>query len=366
MPCICICYVITHCKGGTFLSPYDSSLLQAIPEPALYARNNHVDCFNSAAADLFGGLAQGAPLPECLLCTAPTAAMVLAGGQRWHMSAAPLADGTLYLLHIARQEAVSLAQLDGAMRCLRQQLAQMMLSVQMLGRDTDPRRTAERLAGMNRSLCRTLRMTEQLDLLRSLEADTFSFYPVTLDFAGLCREVCTAAQGLLAEANLRLEFDSPLSTLLVSGDSALLEKLLLELISNAARAANPESTLTLSLARRDNRALLTLSGTESRDDGRSLVMLLAGDAPTDRIPQPGEGAGLGLALIQQIVTLHEGTLLLERHNGIRANVALPLRPSNAPLSVRTPRTDYAGGFAPALVELSDLLPDSVFAHLDVE
>lgn len=348
------------------MSPYESSLLQAIPEPALIARSNRIEAFNSAAAQLFCGLAPGSALPECLLCQPPAAALVLAGGQSWHMSAAELEDGTLFLLHAARQEAISLPQLDGVMRCLRQQLAQLMLTAQLLGREPQSRTASDRLAGMNRTLCQMLRLTEQLDLLRSLETDTFSFLPVTLDLAGLCREVCAAAQGLLVMADLHLEFDSSLSSLLVSGDSALLEKLLLELISNAARAADEGSTLTLSLAKRGERALLTLSGTGGRDDGRSLVLLLAGDAPTDRIPQPGEGAGLGLALAQRVVALHGGTLMMERRDGIRVTLSLPLCPSGAPLSVRTPRTDYAGGFAPALVELSDLLPDSAFAHLDVE
>ena len=351
---------------GPRLSPCEFSLLQAIPEPALLARSNRIIDFNPPAARLFEGLAPGGPLPECLLCEPPAAAMVLAGGQRWHLSAAPAEDGTLYLLHIARQEAVSIPQLEGVMRCLRQNLAQLMLATQMVSREPQSRDAADRIAGMNRTLCGTLRLTEQLDLLHSLEADTLSYLPVTLDFAGLCREVSMAAGGLLAQADLSLNFDSPLSSLLVSGDSALLEKLLLELISNAAHAAPEGSTLTLTLARRDGRAMLTLSGPGNRDDGRSLVQLLAGDPPAGRIPLPGEGAGLGLALVQQIVSLHSGTLLMERRDGLRVTVALPLCPSGAPLSVRTPRTDYAGGFPPALVELADLLPDSAFAHLDVE
>ncbi|MBQ3135083.1 MAG: HAMP domain-containing histidine kinase [Oscillospiraceae bacterium] len=349
------------------MSPYESSLLQAIPEPALVARSNRIEAFNSAASVLFSGLAQGAPVPECLLCTPPAAALVLAGGQTWHMSAAPLDGSVLYLLHVARHEAASLPQLDGVMRSLRQQLAHLMLSTQLLGRSLpEEGDCAARLAGMNRSLCRLLRLTERLDLLRNMEADTFTFLPVTLDLAGLCREVTAAVEGLLDELDLSIRFESPLSTLLVSGDSTLLEKLLLELIANAAGAAKPESCLTLSLARRDNRALLTLSGDHSLDRGGSLVRMLAGDPPLDHIPSAGEGAGLGLALAQQVVALHNGTLMMERQNGIRVTVALPLCPSNAPLSVRTPRADYAGGFAPALIELSDLLPDRAFAYLDVE
>ncbi|MBE6956294.1 MAG: HAMP domain-containing histidine kinase [Ruminococcaceae bacterium] len=348
------------------MSYFDSPLLQAIPQPALIARDGRVVAFNAAAAQLFDDLAQDRPLPDCLVCQPATTALIVVGGSGWLMTASPLEDGVFYLLRATQSGEISHTQLDGVLRCLRQQLAQLLLTAQLIGRDLNEGPAADRLGGMNRTLCQMLRLTEQLDLLRSLGCDTTAFHPLTLDLAGLCREVCAAAEGLLTDVDLHLAFESPLSSLLVSGDSALLEKLLLELIANAARAATPGSRLTLSLAKRSNRAVLTLSGDGGQDDGRSLVLLLTGDAPNHHIPQPGEGAGLGLALAQRIVTLHQGTLMMERRNGIHVTVALPLCPSNAPLSVRAPRTDYAGGFAPALVELSDLLPDSAFAHLDVE
>lgn len=348
------------------MSCYDSPLLQAIPQPALTARNGRVAAFNAAAAQLFDGLVRDQALPDCLLCRPPAAALVLADGQSWHLSVSPLEDGAFYLLHPAQPDVISPAQLDGVLRCLRQQLAQLLLTAQLMGRDLDHGPGSERLAGMNRSLCQMLRLTEQLDLLRSLDSDTSFFHPITLDFAGLCREVCAAAEGLLEEAELSLVFESPLTSLLVSGDSALLEKLLLGLIANAAQAASPGSRLTVSLARRGDRVVLTLAGDGGRDTGRPLAMLLAGDASANRIPRPGEGSGLGLALAQRIVSLHQGTLMMERREGVCVTVALSLCPSSAPLSVRTPRADYAGGFAPALVELADLLPDSAFAYLDVE
>ena len=347
---------------------FDDTILRAIPEPVLIALKGRVTCFNPAAADLFPGLADGAPLPDPFPPQGQGAGILLAGGQSWHFTASPLGDGTLYLLHAARLEGMSRPQLDGTVRRLREQMGQLLLNVQLITQ-SHPERTqgdlARRLASMNRSLCQMLRLTDQLDLLRDLESGAFIFRPVTLDLAGLCREVCSAATFLLEQSGVTLTFNSPLTSLLVNGNSELLQKLLLELLANGARAAGKGGQLTLALARRESRAILTLSG-PGRDDGRPLPQLLSGDGPDGRIPQPGEGAGLGLVLAQRVVSLHEGTLMMERREGVNTIVALPLAPMGSSLPMHTAPHDYSGGFSPVLVALSDLLAESAFAHLDVE
>jgi signal transduction histidine kinase len=260
---------------------------------------------------------------------------------------------------------MSHAQLDGTVRRLREQMGQLLLNVQLMTREQEQDSCSDRLASMNRTLCQMLRLTDQLDLLRDLESDVSRFTPVTLDLAGLCRELCDACTYLLEQVGVSLCFDSPITSLLINGDSELLRKLLLELIVNAARAAGKGGRLTLTLARRERRAVLTLSG-PSTDDGRPLTRLLSGDDTQGRIPKPGEGAGTGLLLAQRIVSLHGGTLMMERMDGMRSIVALPLTEKSGHLPVHTPRRDYSGGFSPELVALSDLLPDTAFAALGLE
>lgn len=345
---------------------FDDTILQAIPEPALIADRGRVICYNRAAADLFPDLAEGAPLPDPLPSQGDGAGLLLAGGQGWHFTVSPAGTAALYLLRAARLDGLSHAQLDGTVRRLREQMSQLLLNIQMMDRaQPEQDDCRERLAGMNRTLCQMLRLADQLDLLRDLESDAARFTPVTLDLAGLCRELCAACTYLLEQTGVTLCFESAITSLLVNGDCDLLYKLLLELIVNAARAAGKGGQLKLTLARRDGRAVLTLSG-PGTDDGRPLTLLLSGDSPQGRIPQPGEGAGTGLALAQRIVTLHGGALMMERRDGMRTIVALPLMEKGSHIPVRTPRQDYTGGFSPELVALSDLLPEHVFSALELE
>lgn len=341
---------------------FDDTILQSLPDPALIASHGRVVCFNAPAGALFDGLGENAPLPDALCVPTGGASLISLGGACWTCSAVPVRECTLLLLHPARLEGMSDAQLDGIARRLREQMAQLMLSSQLLSRSL-PAQGADcaPLAAMNRALCQMLRLTDRLELLHEITGGAFRFRAAVLDLAGLCRETTDVAASLLESAGVTLEYTSPVSSVLVRGDGELLRTLVLELISNAARAAGRGGRLRLSLSRREDRVLLTLSGGGREDSGRPLAALLEGCADPARTPQPGEGAGVGLSLIVHIVRLHGGSLVMERQDGVSAALSLPVVRSRPPARVSSPRTDYSGGFPAEFVALSDVLPDSVFA-----
>ena len=114
------------------------------------------------------------------------------------------------------------------------------------------------------------------------------------------------------------------------------------------------------------RAVVCVSDSGQKDSGQPLGRLMAGQSAPGRVPQPEEGAGMGLALVQRIVGLHEGRMVMERQEGVCVSVQLPLAEPGAPVSVQAEREDYSAGFSPALLALSDLLPASAFFNEDLE
>lgn len=206
------------------------------------------------------------------------------------------------------------------------------------------------------------RLLSNLDFMRGMDSSEGTlFRPVTLDLVGPCRRLTEEAAFLLREAGVQLRFQCRLASLLIPGDPALLQKLLLTLISNGAKAAHP-GELVLTLERRGNQAVLRLG---DRGEGRCLDDLFPPKEAEARIPAPGDGAGMGLAIARHIVELHQGTLLLGERGGggVLALVSLPTGPLRMDLAVCTPAPEPAGGISPVLMELADVLPLSLF-HLD--
>lgn len=138
-----------------------------------------------------------------------------------------------------------------------------------------------------------LRLVNNLEFLRDTKSQSgVAFSPVTMDLAGLCRHTAEDTAPLLAQAGIQLRYQSSTEGLLIPGDAALLSRMLLGLLSNAAKAA-PSGTVLLTLRRWGDRAVLTCTNSGSTPDDGQLSALLEGASP-HLLPEPGEGAGMGL------------------------------------------------------------------------
>ena len=149
------------------------------------------------------------------------------------------------------------------------------------------------------------------------------------------------------------------------GDPELLPLVVLGLLSNAAKNT-PRGELVLRLLQRPGQAILLLrQGGALTQRQLDELLTLTSSGP---IPLPGQGAGMGLTVIQHIISLHRGALLWRpEENGLLAAMCLPTGPMPAPyVPVRTPILQTGGGLSPVLMELSDVLPVSAFESANLE
>jgi signal transduction histidine kinase len=143
----------------------------------------------------------------------------------------------------------------------------------------------------------------------------------TVDLAALVAEVIETLELVAEDAGDRL-CASAVAPAQMRGDVNLLRQMLVNLVENAVKHTPAGTRITVSLARDGGRALLSV-----RDDGPGI--------PADqhevvvrkfgRLDASTEGQGLGLALVDAIARLHDGTLRLEDATpGLRAVIAVPL------------------------------------------
>lgn len=329
------------------------SLVEALPEGVVQIRGGLVRACSSRARQYLPQLAVGAPVPSVL--TLPEEDGGGEGefsqeGAAYAYSYSAAGGELLVLVRPVSKSVLTGRQLEGLVYQLRTLLGDILAEV---GPSTGEEGGPVPTAAFGKTFHRLFRLLDNLELLQ----ETVSFHPVTMDLAGLCRHVEELAAPLLKEAGVSLEYRSRESGLLIPGDPPLLQKLLLELIANAAQASE-EGGVVLSLRRRGGRAVLTVSHSGPPADGRRLDALLQ---PGVGLPLPGQGAGLGLSVARRIVALHKGSLLMEwGRTAPVAVVSLPIGPLDGRVTVRTPELQRNGGLDPVLMELSDLLPARVF------
>lgn len=216
----------------------------------------------------------------------------------------------------------------------------------------------ELLARMNRSLYQILRMVSNMSDAGSPCAPRMELR----DLPAVLQEIFDQAAQCCASLGVRLEFTNLPTSVYTMVDSQRLERSIYNILSNSLKYTENGGRIHARLTRRRNTLYLTVS-----DSGYGLDRSSAAD-PFERFcREPGiedgrHGLGLGLTLVRGTAADHGGTVLLERaeNAGTRITMSLPIRQNLS--EVRSPKLgiDYAGERSHALVELSDVLPHTLY------
>lgn len=317
---------------------------------------------NPAAVSLLAGagfpVSPGDPLPPALadLSGGGSAAVIPLGLSEFQVYPRRLAEGLLIELHPQPPDSSDLTgQFARLSDRLRLPLSRLLGTLEQLPKADTPEQRHDIQAASLRNLCCLIRTVNALQLYGALSSGQ-SFSMAVLDLAGLCRELCAELESLLELVQIRVSWQIKAAPL-VLGSRTLLRLLLLNLVSNAVSAKASQITLTLSQA--DGKAKLTLS-----DNGRSFPpeRLKTAFSPAQAPSGIGEnGLNLGLPVCQKIARLHKGTLLLDTASGSGTScvLSLPVSDRSQP-EVHEPDADFSAGCPDYLVELSDVLPPSVF------
>lgn len=337
------------------------SLLDSFPEGVIQIHQDVVIDANTMARQYLPQMAPGAPVPEFLLLPrdkSTGAGSFTADGVTYTYSCSQADGDQIVLFRPAPQSALTDRQLDGCLYQLRGFLGEFLAEIGPYTSLTPPEDPFP-AASFSKSFHRIFRLTGNLEYMQQMANNQVSFTPATMDLDGLCREVVEQARGPLTQANIVLDYEGTDHGLLIPGDSTLLKRMLLGLISNSA-AATKDGRITLALRRSGTRALLTLSDNGPLPDPRQLAALFqqGGD---QNLPLPNQGAGMGLSIVRDIVARHRGALLVEwGHSAPIVLVSLPTGPLDSRVKVKSPNIQRDGGLDPVMVELSDVLPSSVF------
>jgi PAS domain S-box-containing protein len=216
---------------------------------------------------------------------------------------------------------------------------------------------------VNRNGSRLLRLVNALLDFSRIEAGRMQAIYQPTDLAAFTVELASLFRAATDKAGLQLELDCPPLPEPAFVDRGMWEKIVLNLVSNAFKFTF-EGKITVALITAGNHAELRV-----RDTG---VGIPAQEIPRlfDRFhrientrSRTHEGSGIGLALVQELVKLHGGTVRVESvlAEGSTFIVSLPLGSAHLPAEriggSRTFASTAIGG-APFVAEALRWLPDS--------
>ncbi len=176
---------------------------------------------------------------------------------------------------------------------------------------------------------RLAKLTDSLLLLARLDASQLklSLQPVRID--ELLVECVQLAKSLADKKNiqLRVNLEEPL---VLQADRERMKSIILNLLDNAVKYSGSGTTVSVSLARKDSAARLSVA-----DQGRGIPADALADIfkrfyRVDASRTQIEGSGLGLAIVERLVELHGGKISVQSQagKGTTFTVEFPLAPSS--------------------------------------
>ncbi|MDP3889785.1 ATP-binding protein [Nocardioides sp.] len=188
----------------------------------------------------------------------------------------------------------------------------------ILGGDAGPipERQRRLLDRVDRNARRLLGLIEDLLTLSRIEAGTFELVPRPVDLTTVLENALEALEGHRAASGAELRVEVPGTPLVIDGDGDQLERVVINLVSNALKFTPSPGEVTLGLAAASEGAVLTVSdtgvGIPEVEQVHLFERFFRASTAADRATP---GTGLGLSIVRTIVTAHGGDIVCDSAPG---------------------------------------------------
>lgn len=263
-----------------------------------------------------------------------------------------------------------------AARELRKPLNNVMLTVNELfprflpEDDPEARKIA---AQMNRGLYQILRILGNMSYAEGYSAGSDCRMEL-IDITAFLDEIFEKHQPLAESLGISLGFSNLKAPVFTLADRDKLGRAVMNIISNALKFTPAKGTIDASLTQSGQLLRLTVSDSGEGIDEKVRGTVFRRHRRQSTVEDPRYGLGLGMVIIHGAAAMHGGTVLLDQPEGKGARITMTIQiqrhsETTVHSTVHAPvgfTLDYASGWDRSLIELSECLPDYLYAFHDHE
>lgn len=175
---------------------------------------------------------------------------------------------------------------------------------------------------------RLLRLVNNLIDITRIEVDAFSLHRGNFDIVKLIREIVNTVSDYLEEKERDFKFICDLDSAVIACDPFNIERVILNLISNAVKFSARGDQIILTLQKVDEAISLSVKDTGIGIEKENQAIIFDKFRQVDQsFKKKREGSGIGLSLVKSIIEMHGGKIELESDYGYYSNfkVFLPFK-----------------------------------------
>lgn len=204
------------------------------------------------------------------------------------------------------------------------------------------------------------RTISNISTVRAILDDSQMLSPVPLDLSAHISDTVDSLNVLLPESRLHFESTGSVN---VSADPALIDIMLLNIISNALIHSGASSRINLSLSQSRNKVIISVEDNGCGIAADKMHEVFNRYRHVHGLDNMGFGAGLGIMAARLIAGIHGGTLMLESREGQGTAVHVSISAkSYSSTPINQELNNYDKNMETLLSGLADCLPTEVFSE----
>jgi signal transduction histidine kinase len=219
------------------------------------------------------------------------------------------------------------------------QLLELILNRKGLQENKD--KLAKYIAIMKQNCFRLLRMHNNLIYITEIDSGFVDMHIKNHDLAEIVRDTVGSAAKFIENKGVKLITDIDGLSLETACDIDKIERILLNLLSNAVKFTKAGDSITISLYRKRNWALISIRDTGIGIPDKMKDIIFERFRQVDKsFTRKCEGSGIGLSLVKSLVEMHRGTIEVKSEYGKGSEfiVKLPLVQLNDEIAATAEKT----------------------------
>lgn len=174
---------------------------------------------------------------------------------------------------------------------------------------------------------RIMRLTTNLIDINRHDSGFLKIKPANYDIVKLIRDITNSVKRYTESKGINLLFESSIQSRITACDPDMIERIILNLISNAIKFTDKNGTITVKIEQRENDLAFSVTDTGIGISDKKRNKLFELFNQEDDVVRNREGSGIGLYLVKVFVEAHNGKIQVSSKEfaGTTFEITIPIK-----------------------------------------
>ena len=178
---------------------------------------------------------------------------------------------------------------------------------------------------MKHNCYRLVRLINNLIDVTKIDAGYFEIHLSNCNIVSVVEEITLSVAGYIEDKGISLLFDTEIEEKIIACDKDKIERIILNLISNAIKFTNSGGNISVNIFERKDNVVIAIKDTGMGIPKEKQELIFDRFIQVDKsLTRNKEGSGIGLSLVKALVEMHGGKVFLESEIGVGSEFSFEL------------------------------------------